>query len=112
MGKGNGSGTWMPKKLIEKLYDGHSLDIVDFNKDGHLDIFIVEMKLNSQNPGFIRILSGDGKGNFVTMLVAEDIGCHEGKMPILTSSQNHITGMRQGWVSLLIRVKSEQTTTV
>jgi hypothetical protein len=38
------------------------------------------MKLNPQNPGAIRILLGDGKGNFVTHVVDGNIGCHEGKI--------------------------------
>jgi hypothetical protein len=78
--KGSGTGTWVPVKLVETLYDGHSLDIVDVNRDGHLDIFSAEMKLDPKNPGSIRILLGDGKGNFVTHIVASDIGCHEGKI--------------------------------
>ena len=75
-----GSGTWVPRKLIETLYDGHTIDVLDFNKDGHLDVFSAEMRLDPKNPGSIRILLGDGKGNFVTHIVASDIGCHEGKI--------------------------------
>ena len=75
-----GSGTWVPKKLIETLYDGHTIDVLDFNGDGHLDIFSAEMKLNPENPGSVRILLGDGKGNFVHHVVDGDIGCHEGKI--------------------------------
>ncbi len=78
--KGLGEGTWVPIKLIDKLYDGHSLALLDFNGDGHLDIFSAEMRLDPKNPGSIRILLGDGKGNFVTHIVASDIGCHEGKI--------------------------------
>lgn len=77
---GTGSGTWIPKMLIEKLYDGHTIDVIDFNGDGHLDIFSAEMKLDPKNPGAIRILLGDGKGNFVHHVVAGNIGCHEGKI--------------------------------
>ena len=77
---GTGSGTWVPKILIEKLYDGHTIDLIDFNGDGHLDIFSAEMKLNPNNPGAIRILLGDGKGNFVHHVVDGNIGCHEGKI--------------------------------
>ncbi|MBK8881626.1 MAG: VCBS repeat-containing protein [Bacteroidales bacterium] len=75
-----GSGTWVSKTLIETIYDGHTLDIIDFNGDGHPDIFSAEMKLNPDNPGAIRILLGDGKGNFIHHLVNGDIGCHEGKI--------------------------------
>lgn len=74
------SGTWVPKKVIETLYDGHTIDVLDFNGDGHLDIFSAEMKLNPDNPGAIRILLGDGKGNFVHHVVHGDIGNHEGKI--------------------------------
>ena len=78
--EGTKTGTWVPKILIETLYDGHTLDVLDFNHDGHMDIFSAEMKLNPNNPGAIRILFGDGKGNFVHHVVDGDIGCHEGKI--------------------------------
>ncbi|OFX84978.1 MAG: hypothetical protein A2X06_08045 [Bacteroidetes bacterium GWC2_40_22] len=77
---GSKTGTWVPKIVIETLYDGHTIDVLDFNGDGHLDIFSAEMKLNPNNPGAIRILLGDGKGNFVHHVVHGDIGCHEGKI--------------------------------
>lgn len=65
---------------METLYDGHTINVLDFNGDGHADIFSAEMKLNPNNPGAIRILLGDGKGNFVHHVVHGDIGCHEGKI--------------------------------
>lgn len=74
------TGTWVPKILMETLYDGHTINVLDFNGDGHADIFSAEMKLNPNNPGAIRILLGDGKGNFVHHVVHGDIGCHEGKI--------------------------------
>jgi hypothetical protein len=75
-----GNGTWIRTTIIDKLYDGHTIDVMDFNNDGHLDIFSAEMRLNAENPGTIRILLGDGKGNFKHINVAEQIGCHEGKI--------------------------------
>ncbi len=78
--KWTGTGAWVATPIIETLYDGHSIDIIDFNGDGHLDIFSAEMKLNANNPGAIRILLGDGKGHFKTHIVHENIGCHEGKI--------------------------------
>lgn len=75
-----GKGTWKRTVLIDTLYDGHTLELLDFNGDGHLDIFSAEMRLNPKNPGSIRILLGDGKGNFKTQIVQNNIGCHEGKM--------------------------------
>jgi hypothetical protein len=78
--KWTGTGAWVKTQIIETLYDGHSIDIIDLNGDGHLDIFSAEMRLNPNNPGTIRILLGDGKGNFKIHVVQEDIGCHEGKI--------------------------------
>ena len=42
-------GTWVPHVLIEKIDNGHSLSLVDFNGDGHLDIFCAEMRLDGGN---------------------------------------------------------------
>lgn len=78
--KWTGKGSWVRTEIIETMYDGHSLDIIDFDGDGHLDIFSAEMKLDSKNPGSIRILLGDGKGNFKHHVVAADIGSHESKI--------------------------------
>lgn len=78
--KWTGTGTWIRTKLIDKMYDAHTLEVVDFNKDGHSDIFCAEMKLDSKLPGAIRILLGDGKGNFAHHIVHGNIGCHEGKI--------------------------------
>jgi hypothetical protein len=75
-----GKGTWERTVLLDRLYDGHTIDVLDFNGDGHLDIFSAEMRLDAKNPGSIRILLGDGKGNFKTHVVQDNIGCHEGKI--------------------------------
>jgi hypothetical protein len=73
-------GTWNRNMLIQKVIDGHSIDAVDFNGDGHLDIFCGEMNLGN-NPGAkIRILLGDGQGNFIHHLVSEGLGTHESKI--------------------------------
>jgi hypothetical protein len=39
-----------PVELIREVDCGHSLALVDFNKDGHLDIWVAEMRLNDSNP--------------------------------------------------------------
>lgn len=77
----NDKGTWTKSMLIQKVIDGHSIDVLDFNEDGHLDIFSGEMGLNGGNPNArIRIMLGDGKGNFVHHVVAKGIGTHESKI--------------------------------
>ena len=74
-------GTWRPKTLIEHIDNGHSLDVLDFNGDGNLDIFCAEMRLNAGNPkARAYVLLGDGKGNFQTTVIAEGFGMHEAKM--------------------------------
>jgi len=74
-------GTWMKTMLIQQVDDGHTIDVLDFNGDSHLDIFSGEMGLNGGNPnGKIRIMLGDGQGNFVHHIVATGIGTHESKI--------------------------------
>ena len=77
----NEKGTWEKTMLIQKVVDGHTIDVLDFNGDGHLDIFSGEMGLNGGNPDArIRIMLGDGKGNFIHHVVAKGIGTHESKI--------------------------------
>lgn len=74
-------GTWTRKMILPGIDNGHTLDIIDFNGDSHLDIFNAEMRLDGGNDdAMIRILLGDGKGNFRVHIVAEGIGVHEGKI--------------------------------
>ena len=63
------------------IIHGHSLDVVDLNRDGKLDIFIGEMG----NPGDgenadIMIWYGDGKGNFDKEIIRTGQGIHEGRI--------------------------------
>lgn len=75
----NGS-SWDAKTLIDSIYDGHSISLVDFNEDGNLDIFNAEMGLgNSEHPK-ARVLLGDGQGNFTIEEVLTDVGLHESVM--------------------------------
>lgn len=104
------SGTWVPKILIEKLYDGHTLDLVDFNGDGHLDIFSAEMRLDPKKPGSIRILLGDGKGKFIHHSVADDIGCHEGKITDLDGDGDYdILSKPYNWDTPLLDIFINET---
>jgi len=75
-------GTWMKKTLIAEVDNGHSLDIIDFNGDGHLDIFNAEMRFTADyNPDAkCRILLGDGKGNFTDYIVNEGFSHHESRI--------------------------------
>jgi hypothetical protein len=74
-------GTWKQKILLDTVDNGHSLSVLDFNHDGHLDIFLGEMRLNGGNPqSKIYILLGDGRGNFRKTIVAEGYDLHEAKV--------------------------------
>jgi len=74
-------GTWMPHVLVERIDNGHSLSLVDFNGDGHLDIFCAEMRLDGGNPeSKVCILPGDGKGGFSRYVLITGFDNHESKM--------------------------------
>ncbi len=74
-------GTWVGKELIAEVDCGHSLAVVDFDADGHLDIWVAEMRLSNGNPDAKNmILLGDGKGNFQTVVISQGIGLHESRI--------------------------------
>jgi hypothetical protein len=73
-------GTWMSHKLLD-VTNGHSLQLVDFDGDGNLDIFCAEMRLDGGNPhSKIYLLMGDGAGNFKTTVVDRGYDLHESRM--------------------------------
>jgi hypothetical protein len=79
----NGS-SWVGQDLLN-VVNGHSLEIADINQDGHLDIFIGEMRrtvattdLNANARTLI--LYGDSQGNFQESIVATGIDQHESKV--------------------------------
>ena len=75
-------GTWNRTTLIEDVDNGHSMDIIDFNGDGHLDIFNAEMRFsaNYNADAKLRILLGDGKGNFTDYIINEGFSNHQSKI--------------------------------
>ncbi|NND08559.1 MAG: VCBS repeat-containing protein [Saprospiraceae bacterium] len=74
-------GNWVSTVLIDSVDNGHTLEIVDFNGDGHLDLFNAEMRFGEGNSDAeVRILLGDGKGHFSKHVVARGNGVHEGKI--------------------------------
>ncbi|GAP69303.1 protein containing repeat domain [Bacteroidales bacterium 6E] len=76
-------GTWFGREILDgqRIENGHSLDVLDFNNDGCQDIFIAEMRLNGDNPDSkMSILFGDGKGNFKAHNIALGFGNHESRI--------------------------------
>jgi hypothetical protein len=92
-------GTWAGKILIEGIRNGHSLEILDLNGDGHMDIFNVEMRLDSTNPDArMRILLGDGKGSFTDSVIATGFGNHESRITDLDGDGDFdILGKPYNW---------------
>jgi hypothetical protein len=73
-------GTWQPHKIADINY-GHSLQVLDVDGDGNLDIFCAEQRLNGENPDSkIYIFYGDGEGNFTPSIVDRGYDLHEAKM--------------------------------
>ncbi|MCD4810007.1 MAG: VCBS repeat-containing protein [Methanosarcinales archaeon] len=60
---------------------GHSLDVVDINGDGMLDIFVGEMRLDGDNnDAKMWIFWGDGNGNFREEIIATGYDNHESRV--------------------------------
>ncbi|MFN7994533.1 MAG: VCBS repeat-containing protein [Bryobacteraceae bacterium] len=73
-------GKWVGRKIAD-IHQGHSLQVVDFNHDGNLDIFCAEQRLDGTNPDSkIYVFLGDGKGNFTPTVVATGLDSHEAKV--------------------------------
>lgn len=73
-------GAWIPHKVADINY-GHSLQVLDVDGDGNLDIFCAEQRLNGANPeSKIYIFYGDGEGNFQQNVVARGFDLHEAKV--------------------------------
>lgn len=72
---------WIGRDLLgHDVWHGHSLQIIDLNRDGNLDVFCAEMRLDGRNPDAkIYAFLGDGQGHFRTVIVAEGYGNHESK---------------------------------
>jgi len=95
------NGKWVDKELVKEIDNGHTLEIIDFDGDGNLDIFNAEMRLNKGSPDAkTRILLGDGKGNFTITIVDSGYGLHESKIADLDGDGDlDILGKPYNWES-------------
>ena len=105
-GHKKGTGTWTKTKLIDELYNGHTIDVLDFDRDGHLDIFSAEMRFGEGNPDSkLRLLLGNGKGQFREMIIAKGYGVHEGKIADLDGDGDYdILGKPYTWKAPLLNI--------
>jgi hypothetical protein len=102
-------GTWQPHKIADINY-GHSLQVLDVDGDGNLDIFCAEQRLNGENPDSkIYIFYGDGEGNFVPSIVDRGYDLHEatmadlngdGKLDIIGKPYNYRTPRLDIWLNM------------
>ena len=81
-------GEWVGHDLLgEDVVHGHSLELADIDRDGHLDIYCAEMAQWTEgaktpdNPGArMWIFYGDGQGRFTKTLLAHGIDNHESRV--------------------------------
>ncbi len=73
--------SWDAHELLPFDTDhGHSLEVVDLNGDGHLDIFNAEMHLLGNDDAAMRVFYGDSYGNFVLDEFENGFDNHESKV--------------------------------
>jgi hypothetical protein len=102
-------GTWQPHKIADINY-GHSLQVLDVDGDGNLDIFCAEQRLNGENADSkIYIFYGDGEGNFTPSVVDRGYDLHEakiadlngdGRLDILGKPYNYQTPRLDIWLNM------------
>jgi len=79
---------WVGHDLLGRnIIHGHSLQLGDINRDGHLDIFVAEMAKWSENQpqrdnpeAMAWVFYGDGQGNFRKSEVVVGHGWHEARL--------------------------------
>ena len=71
-----GNGVWEPVILQKLTRKVHSLQLIDFDKDGDLDIYVAEMKTAEIKDPKIFILLNNNTNNFEKIDVATSYGSH------------------------------------
>jgi len=99
-------GVWKSTVLLDEVDNGHTLEVVDFDEDGHLDVFNAEMRFGDGNPDAeVRILLGDGRGRFRTHVVARGFGVHEGRLADLDGDGDlDVLGKPYSWKAPLLNI--------
>ena len=92
--------SWVGQDLLGFEVDhGHSLEVVDIDGDGNLDIFCAEMRLDGGNSDAkMWIFYGDGQGNFAIEEIAIGFGNHESRVADLDGDGDlDILGKPYNW---------------
>jgi len=74
---------WNKTVLIDRVVNGHTLQVADIDDDGHLDIFTAEMAawwIYQRNDAKAWILYGDGQGGFLETVLSVGVCHHESKV--------------------------------
>jgi len=71
---------WEMHVIKDCLFNPHSLEVADFNGDGHADIFVGEMGLGRNPNPKLLIYLNDGDGAFEEALVDSGHPTHEAKL--------------------------------
>jgi sialidase-1 len=92
-------GVWVPRVVLPEVDCTHSVALVDFDRDGHLDIWVAEMRLDGGNPDArSQILFGDGRGGFEPVVISEGFELHESEMADLDGDGDlDVVGKPYGW---------------
>lgn len=75
---------WEPTVIRDDLYCPHSLQVADFDGDGHLDVFVAESDYQDHENPRQFVLENRGDGTFESHLVGEGVGTHEARVADLT----------------------------
>ena len=71
---------WTMHVIDNNLFHPHSLGVADFNKDGHMDIFVGEMGLGRNLHPRLLIYLNEGNGSFTEFLLDSEHPTHEAKV--------------------------------
>lgn len=76
------TASWTGHEVLDTMVvHGHSIGLGDVNGDGHLDIFNAEMHTpGHEDQAKMRILYGDGTGNFEVSVISVGVGNHESRI--------------------------------
>jgi len=75
------AGTWVKNEILPEVSNGHTLAIIDFDKDSNMDIWYAEMTLDGHTGAVSRILLGDGKGHFPKdIIISKGIDLHDSEI--------------------------------
>jgi hypothetical protein len=71
---------WTPTILHDDLSNPHSLQVADFDGDGHPDVYVAEMGLEEDHEPRHFVFYNDGEGNFEPEQIMSGVPTHEAKV--------------------------------